>query len=74
MSIFPDEDGNAQLACRNNDLLGAVCAGVLSLGVVSCASIDDWGSVDAWATHRQHDFVGDGAAPESAFSELSSRA
>ena len=52
MSVFPDEDENAQLACRNNDLLGAVCAGVLSLGLVSCASVADWGIVDAWETDR----------------------
>jgi hypothetical protein len=38
MSIFPDEDRNAQLACRNDGFLGAVCSDVYALGLGGCVS------------------------------------
>ena len=73
MSIFPDEGRGAQLARRNDGFLGAVCAVVYALGLVPCPGVGDWGSVGAWETHNHGDFVGDGAAPESALAERDSR-
>ena len=73
MSIVPDEDHKAQLACRNNRFRGAVCAGVYPLGVVPCPDSARRSELAPRPTDSHGEFVGDGAAPESALSALSSR-
>ena|SRR5688572_17732361 len=73
LSISLYEDRNAELARRSDGLLGAVCAVVYALGLVSCPGSGRGSDLGARQTYRHGHFVGDGAAPESALSELSPR-
>src|SRR5215213_2354233 len=68
------EDRNAQLARRSDCHPDIVCALVYTFGLVSCADSGRRSDFDPWQTNRHSGVVGDGPAPESTFSELSSRA